>query len=374
VSLRSAVTARRLSLIASAVVLLALTAAPAHAAFPGENGKIAVTHYSVPDRLSWSIDTMNADGSARRELTSGGAAAWSADGTKIAFGRGAVRDGVGWRNAAVYLMNADGSGESLVTSGGVQELNPRPSLSPDGRRIVFERCVQGSTGGCIDSDLFTSNIDGSGVELLVGRFGLDSDPDWSPDGSKIVFWDDNGIWVVNADKTGLRHICCGEFPSWSCCAESPSWSPNSSKIVFQSNRHVPRPCELCPDEIYVMNADGSGQTRLTNDPLPEWFPTWSPDGKKIAWEHLYCAPSCTGADIYVMNADGTGAVNVTNNGPGSGDYEIYPDWQPIPGPRRSDFKNASKFCKAEREFLGDEAFRQRYGGGANAHGKCVSRN
>jgi hypothetical protein len=125
-----------------------------------------------------------------------------------------------------------------------------------------------------------------------------------------------------------------------------------------------------------MNADGSGQKRLTIDPSSlDRHRVWSPDGTKIAWEHGYCTPSgCTGSDIYVMNSDGTGAVNVTGNGPGSGIYEQAPDWQPIPGPRRSDYKNASKFCKAEREFLGDEAFRQRYGGGANAHGKCVSSN
>ena len=49
-----------------------------------------------------------------------------------------------------------------------------------------------------------------------------------------------------------------------------------------------------------------------------------------------------------------------------------PDWQPVFGPKRSDFKNAAEFCKAEREFFGDAAFSQRYGGGANAYGKCVS--
>ena len=49
-----------------------------------------------------------------------------------------------------------------------------------------------------------------------------------------------------------------------------------------------------------------------------------------------------------------------------------PDWQPLVGPQRSDYKNGSKFCKAERDFLGDTAFRQKYGGGANAHGRCVS--
>ena len=49
-------------------------------------------------------------------------------------------------------------------------------------------------------------------------------------------------------------------------------------------------------------------------------------------------------------------------------------WQPIPGPQRSDYKNAAQFCKAERSFLGGDVFSQKYGGGANAHGRCVTQN
>ena len=56
-------------------------------------------------------------------------------------------------------------------------------------------------------------------------------------------------------------------------------------------------------------------------------------------------------------------------------YNLYePDWQALPGPQRSDYKNASHYCKALHEFLGDEVFRARFGGAANAHGKCVSAN
>ena len=57
-----------------------------------------------------------------------------------------------------------------------------------------------------------------------------------------------------------------------------------------------------------------------------------------------------------------------------GTNEGAPNWQSIPGPKRSDYKNAAKFCKAEREFLGEAAFRQKYGGGADAYGKCVSQS
>jgi hypothetical protein len=70
-----------------------------------------------------------------------------------------------------------------------------------------------------------------------------------------------------------------------------------------------------------------------------------------------------------MNADGTNQTRLTDN---VFNYVVAPDWQTIPGPNRSDYKNAAQFCKAERDFLGEETFRQKYGGGADAYGKCVS--
>jgi hypothetical protein len=68
--------------------------------------------------------------------------------------------------------------------------------------------------------------------------------------------------------------------------------------------------------------------------------------------------------------DGTEQTRLTD----SSSAEVTPDWQPLPGPQRGDYKNASHYCKALREFLGDAAFRNRFGGDANAHGKCVSAN
>jgi hypothetical protein len=67
---------------------------------------------------------------------------------------------------------------------------------------------------------------------------------------------------------------------------------------------------------------------------------------------------------------------LTANGEGE-EHDLSPDWQPIPGPRRSDYRTAGQFCKAQREFLGADAFMRRYGTNgnrANAHGKCVSSN
>jgi hypothetical protein len=72
-----------------------------------------------------------------------------------------------------------------------------------------------------------------------------------------------------------------------------------------------------------------------------------------------------------MRADGTGEQPVTTDGEAYPDSS--PDWQPIPAPQRGDYKNAAQFCKAEQAFWGEQ-FASRYGGGANAFGKCVSQS
>ena len=102
---------------------------------------------------------------------------------------------------------------------------------------------------------------------------------------------------------------------------------SETKIVFASYRDGNH-------EIYVMNADGSNQTRLTNDPSFDMAPSWSPDGKKIAFYSLRndVPPEKDerwwyemNAEIYVMNADGSEQKNITNNPA----YDGYPFWSPL---------------------------------------------
>ena len=149
----------------------------------------------------------------------------------------------------------------------------------------------------------------------------------------------------------------------------PAWSPDGRKIAFVSDRDGGVGPNQLAGEIYTMNADGSAQTRLTNNPALDFAPAWSPDGTKIA----FTTDRDGSYQIYTMNADGSQQTRVTQDPTDS----TKPDWQPIPGPQRSDYKNAAQFCKAEHDFLGEGGFGKKYGtngNGANAYGKCVSGN
>src|SRR5436190_24401421 len=103
------------------------------------------------------------------------------------------------------------------------------------------------------------------------------------------------IYVMNADGRGVTRLT--DNPA---VDQDPAWSPDGTRLAFASTRDG-------NDEIYVMNADGSDVTRLTTDPASDRFPAWC--GTRIAFQSdRYAAPSY---DIYVMNDDGTGATRTT---------------------------------------------------------------
>jgi Tol biopolymer transport system component len=131
-------------------------------------------------------------------------------------------------------------------------------------------------------------------------------PNWSPDGTKIVFWSTSGgnsdIYVINANGTNRVRLT-----THAARDDVPNWSPDGTRIAFMSER-------AGNPEIYVMNANGSGVVRLTNHALADRYPVWSPTGSEIAFNR--------GNNIYVMNADGTNVRQVTSSGD-----NYYPDWR-----------------------------------------------
>lgn len=127
------------------------------------------------------------------------------------------------------------------------------------------------------------------------------------------------IYLMNTDGTGQSRLSNNVAND-----EAPKWSPDNSRLVFQSDRDYQGGTDdsvSAPAEIYTMKWDGTQQTRLTNNLYDDSAPTWSPDGTKIAFQS---ARNGVNYQIYVMNADGSGQVNISN----SSANDMQPAWSP----------------------------------------------
>lgn len=202
---------------------------------------------------------------------------------------------VGWSGGRGWC-----TGQSLRQLA-VAEAVPRveavlPTVTP-GVVVGEGKIVFGSWGeGGDQNGIYVINPDGTGLTALTmssSPGALDSSPAWSPDRERIVFHRDADIYVMNADGNGQTPLTNspGTFDDY------PTWSPDSQRIAFVSNRN----------SLYVMNADGSGLTRLTDSGSR---PSWSPDGTRIAFD-----------GIYVINTDGSNLIRLTDRG-------YAPDWSP----------------------------------------------
>ena len=279
----------------------------------------------VSDRVEGGNDeifVMNADGGDEHQLTSGSVAGdfgpmWSPDGKKIAFG-----SQISWPGGShneVHVMNADGSDARRLTK---SESFPAWSWSPDGTKIALT-VTHGD-----DSAVYVTNADGSGRHrLLLAKtqfFGIA----WSPDGSRIALDGGAASYVMNADGSGKRRLTDPKLED----AHFSAWSPDGKRIAFVVGRGEGfSESEIdFGSEIYVMNADGTRQRRLTRNSSDDYSPSWSPDGTRIVYTRhnltKYCEPivvSCD-IDIYVMNADGSGKRRLTDNS--SVNFHPEPSW------------------------------------------------
>ena len=249
---------------------------------------------------------MAADGSAQTRITSFNGdelyPAWSPDGARVAFQQD---PGL---HPEIWTSNADGTDLRRLTNNSADDLHP--AWSPDGPKIVFASDRQAPAGNL--SDLFVMNAaDGSGAVNITNTPTIDEDyPAWSPNGARIAFSRDGDIATVASNGTGLAMLTATERVEF-----EPDWSPNNAQLVFRTGVNF-------DDEIFKMNANGSGVTNITNTgPAVEERPVWSPAGDQIA----FTKGAFTAAEVWTMNPDGSGQTRITTNS----FLDAQPSWQPI---------------------------------------------
>ena len=291
-----------IALALSVAVGLVATATPAHAAFPGTNGRIAFGS----DRFggTHNIFTMNTDGTEVRQLTfltvDQGAAlrgSWSPDGSKLVFEE---RDGV----RQIYAMNANGSNQHLLFSDPAF-MDFDPSFSPDGSKVIFARCRPDFEACAI----YTVKSDGHGLTAIthfdVKHNVLDFRPKFSANGRTIAFNSFNrsgvtaAVYLMDPHGSNVRRVTPTSLE-----ALDPGWSPDGAEIAVDSNC-----CNPQISAIWKVHPDGSSLEQLTS-PAPEhdFFPSFSPAGDRIAFERD--SADFSTFNILTMNADGVGVTTI----------------------------------------------------------------
>jgi TolB protein len=220
---------------------------------------------------------MNADGTDRTEITtlngSTASLSWSPDGGKIAFDDASAVS----TSTDIFVVNLDGSSRQNLTADHTH-LDLTPVWSPDGSKILFSRYDVYPPVGYGGTMLHTINVDGTNLTRLVNGFanGWNEDsPNWSPAVNKIVYsvnvWDDyNSIFIANADGTN-RQLFHGNGPYSAPNYLDPAWSPDGSKILFSEQDNFDTYIVIC-----VQNIDGTGFVQLTNRQSRNFNPSWQP--------------------------------------------------------------------------------------------------
>ena len=260
---------RASALRAAAVALLALAIAGC-----GAKARIMAPNVTVP--------------------ASDSAPSWSPDGTKIAYAHtaGTVESP---DRAGIYLADTMGSPPLHILTGSYSY----PDWSPGGRHLVV------SGGG-----IFTITATGDSLTRISSALGYAAK--WSPDGSTIAYetYDETKVyrlWLMASDGSGVRCLNASGGESWF----EPDWSPDGAHLAHvRIGAGIPKP------ELFVMDATGRTEQRLTSDGYEARYPAWSPDGGWIVWGSW----RGSSAELWLMWPDGTWARKIANG--------WWPDWSP----------------------------------------------
>ena len=311
---------RSLALAAAATAAaLALTSPAAHAAFAGGNGSIVFT---AKKRLWLTSPASGPSGPWYRLMadeTNQGQAAWSPDGSRVAFRAGPDGD------TEIFVVNQDGSGLRRVTdtpnpSATDKRFASQPSWTPDGQSIVFRTDRTDPT----NADLWIVGADGSNPRPLVQTAGNERYPTFSPDGTRLAYRSDvDGdpeIYVARADGSNPVQLTNNALYD-----SAPAWSPDGSRIAFErgpANAGTNSSPDYAAMELWTMAATGGGEQRLTSNAVHDEGPAWAPDGSgAIVFTREQTAGN---PDLWLRDA--SGAERQLTDLPST---EESPDWQPL---------------------------------------------
>jgi Tol biopolymer transport system component len=230
------------------------------------------------------------------EAVHDGAPSWSPDSRRIVFS--AEHDG----QSDLAVMAADGTGRRQLTSTPAEE--NAPAFSPDGTRIAFETNRDGNF------EIYVMDANGRNPRRISNDPGEDRAPAWAPDGSHLAFLSDRAhagrfdLYTMRADGTDLVRLA-GDRTIW-----SPQYSPDGLRLAIQSG-----------ENIELIQANGGAVQPLTFPPANGMSPTWSPDGRTIA----FASKRGPRPELFTMATDGAGWQPLVSMAGGS---TIDPRWSP----------------------------------------------
>jgi Tol biopolymer transport system component len=312
-----------------------LTRATASATTPGENGRIAFRRYFDVAKSWGALFSVNPDGRQERQITHPPRGVGdsnpdvSPNGRWVAYEKKwQLRDTRG----AIFRIRMNGThrenltGDTCRPSGDcLRDLNP--NWSPDGRWIAFPRVFRSATREW-EIDLFVMRSNGTHLRQVTAPGALFEDyaPEWSPDGTRLVFfrWNPDrelhALFTVDANGSDLHRLTTWRInPAW-----GDDWSPDGRWILFSA---APQGESF---NLRIIHANGKGLRRITFAHDADWLgSSFSPDGSRIVAARAIGgrADQAGNADVFVMRRDGSHRRNITRTDL----WDSAPDW----GPRRT---------------------------------------
>lgn len=283
--------------------------------------KIALTRSE--SQTDWDIWLIDRDGSNEQRLVNNSYRDtnphFNPQGTKIVFARITSQQPM---QSDIYVMDSDGSNETNLTDiAALTQPCVGPHFSWDGSKIAFD--VTASVG---NGDLWTMNSDGTGHTAVLATSGDDSSPAFSPDGQWLVFQRqvaENPNPKAKICKVKISDGTVVDLTDGSNLDETPVYSTDGQYILFKRG--------YTEWDLYRMPHDHNPSNtndiiNITNQPtMPAGTANYSWEGDKIVYYTGQLAPETS--EIYIMNTDGTGNTKITNNS--------VADWDPSFSPAQS---------------------------------------